>query len=117
MVSLLTKPRHVVKVIPRQMVLDEAGVPSWVRMVPVERRVNVHPVSSYEVEHFGVHSSDSYALTAPPGTWIFDEGTLVVWDHEEFTQRGRVKKNRVGRKTSHDRVVIERGSADAGVQA
>lgn len=110
MVSLVTNPRHTVKVTPRRLVTTDEGDQEYENLPSVMVPCNVHPVSAYEVEYFGVHSNDAYALTCPEGTWVFDEYSLVEWDGEVFTQRGRVKKNRIGVRTRHDRIVVERGS-------
>lgn len=110
--SLLTRPRHTVQVVNVFTVQDADGAYSEMEGDPVTVRCNVHPTASSEVEEYGPVLSDSYTLTVPAGQWPGDERSRVIWEGDIFFQVGRSLKSRMGTRTRHDRVVIQRGNPD-----
>lgn len=108
--SLIHKPRHTVTVVLRQEQDDGEGALDYIETDRVEVPCNVHPSTTTDVESFGVKPNDLYTVTAPPGTWPGDPLSLIIWEGETYTQRGRVLKSRMGRATQHDKVYMERGN-------
>ncbi|WP_237196861.1 hypothetical protein [Rothia nasimurium] len=108
--SLIRAPRHTVTVVLRQEQDDGEGALEYIETGRVEVPCNVHPSTTTDVESFGVKPNDLYTVTAPPGTWPGDPLSLIIWEGETYTQRGRVLKSRMGRATQHDKVYMERGN-------
>lgn len=111
--SLITNPRHTVTVTLRQEQEDDEGALAYIVTDEVEVRCNVHPSSAQEAEGFGVKPSDLYRVTAPPGAWPGDPLSLIEWEGETYQQKGRALKSRMGRRTQHDRIFMERGNGPA----
>lgn len=109
--SLISSPRHIVQVIPVEEVIDDSGAVNLVEKEPVDFACNVRPLSASELDSYGSKLTDSYSITAPPGAWVWDSNSVVIYDGERFEQVGRVRKSRRGRSTQADRVIIQRGQS------
>lgn len=107
---MIHNPRHLVQVITREPVPDGEGGYEYQQTGVHDIRCNVHPVSATDTEAFGIKPTDSYSITAPPGAWPGDEHALISWEGDTYTQRGRVLKRRMGRRTAHDKILMERNS-------
>lgn len=107
----LRKGKHVVSVRTAVETVDDRGaiVQTWGR--PVEYSVNVQPLSSSEVEAFGLKVSTAYRVKYWPQEhggkqWVGGAYSRISWDRREYDQQGEAMLSSMSPRTGHVTVIM-----------